>query len=167
MEKKFMIAAVAAMAFLGAPSQAQMAPQAGMPATMPHQAHGPGMMAQHHGMMASSGHHGMGMRHGYQALGLSEQQRAEISRIREESRKSTWDLRGKLIEERVRMQNLHAVEKRDAAEIGRQVMKMAEIRRQLIEASVEAGNRIDALLTKEQKERLRNLGPGHGMMRHG
>jgi len=53
-------------------------------------------------------------------------------------------------------------EKRDPSAIGKQTMKMAELRRQLVEASVDAHNRMEALLTKEQKEQLRSF--RHGWM---
>ncbi|MFZ5615273.1 MAG: hypothetical protein ACOY4L_10705 [Pseudomonadota bacterium] len=53
--------------------------------------------------------------------------------------------------------------KRDPAVIDNQYKKVYDLRRQMIQAQVDAQNRMDAVLTKEQRERFRGYGPG--MMR--
>lgn len=129
--------------------------------------YGPGMMGGYGrgsgwgmgSMMGIPGHGPMGMGP-YHALNLSEQQRAKISQIQDETRRKNWDVMGKLLDEQARLRELFAAEKRDPSAIGKQTMKMAELRRQLVEASVDAHNRMEALLTKEQKEQLRSFGRG-------
>lgn len=111
------------------------------------------------GMMGIGGQGMMGMGP-YYMLDLSEQQRNKITQIQDEMRKKNWDTVGKLMDEQARLRDLYAADKRDPAVIGKQSMKLADLRRQLIEASVDAHNRIEALLGKEQKERLRRFGPG-------
>jgi len=122
---------------------------------------GMGSMMGMMGMMGITGHGAMGV-WPYYALDLSEQQRSKMSQIQDEMRKKNWEVVGKLVDEQARLRDLYAADKRDAAAIGKQTMKIAELRRQLVEASVDAHNRIEALLSKEQKERLRSF--GHGWM---
>jgi Spy/CpxP family protein refolding chaperone len=117
-----------------------------------------GGMGSMMGMMGITGH-GMGL-WPYYALDLNEQQRSKMSQIQDEMRKKNWEVVGKLVDEQARLRDLYAADKRDAAAIGKQTMKIAELRRQLVEASVDAHNRIEALLSKEQKERLRGFGRG-------
>lgn len=118
------------------------------------QAYGPGYGP---GMMGGYGRGGM-MGYGgpLHLLDLNEQQLAKINQIQDETRRKNWSVMGKLQDERAHMRDLFSAEKRDPAAIGKQAMKIADLRRQLLEASVEAHNRIEALLTKEQKDQLRS-----------
>jgi Spy/CpxP family protein refolding chaperone len=123
--------------------------------------YGPGMMGG--GMM--SGMMGGGMMGGMglgplQALDLNEQQQTRINQIRDETRRKNWDTMGKLLDEQARLRDLLAAEKRDPAAIGKQSMKLADLRRQLLEASIESHNRIEALLSKEQRDQLRSYRRG-------
>jgi Spy/CpxP family protein refolding chaperone len=120
--------------------------------------YGYGGMGAMMGMMGIGGHGMMGMGP-YYMLDLNDQQRAKIGQIQDEMRKKNWEVMGKLLDEQARLRDLYVADKRDPAAIGKQSMKVAELRRQLLEASVDAHNRIEALLTKEQKERLRRFGP--------
>ncbi|MFN4351385.1 MAG: Spy/CpxP family protein refolding chaperone [Hylemonella sp.] len=124
--------------------------------------YGPGMMGG--GMMGSGGMMG-GMMGGMglgplQALDLNEQQQTRINQIRDETRRKNWDTMGKLMDEQARLRDLLAAEKRDPAAIGKQSMKMADLRRQMLEASIESHNRIEAVLSKEQKDQLRSYRRG-------
>ncbi len=114
--------------------------------------YGPGMMGG--GMMG-----GMGLGP-LQALDLNEQQQTRINQIRDETRRKNWDTMGKLLDEQARLRDLLAAEKRDPAAIGKQSMKLADLRRQLLEASIESHNRIEALLSKEQRDQLRSYRRG-------
>lgn len=136
--------------------------------------YGPGMMGSGgygHGMMGGyaygqgmmGGGYGPGMMGGgmmgggpLYMLGLSDEQTAKVNQIRDESRRKNWDTMGKMLDESARMRDLMSADKRDPAAIGKQSMKLAELRRQMLEASIESQNRIDALLSKEQKDQLRS-----------
>lgn len=120
---------------------------------------GMGGMGAMMGMMGIGGHGMMGMGP-YYMLDLTEAQRVKIGQLQDEMRKKNWEVVGRMLDEQSRLRDLYAADKRDPAAIGKQSMKIADLRRQLIEASVDAHNRIEALLTKEQKERLRRFGPG-------
>jgi len=119
--------------------------------------YGPGMMGG--GMMSRGMMGGLGLGP-LQALDLNEQQQTRINQIRDETRRKNWDTMGKLLDEQARLRDLLAAEKRDPAAIGKQSMKMADLRRQLLEASIESHNRIEAVLSKEQKDQLRSYRRG-------
>ncbi len=118
---------------------------------------GGGMMGG--GMMDGGGMGGMGLGP-LQALDLNEQQQTRINQIRDETRRKNWESMGKLMDEQARLRDLLAAEKRDPAAIGKQSMKMADLQRQLLEASIESHNRIEALLSKEQRDQLRSYRRG-------
>jgi Spy/CpxP family protein refolding chaperone len=127
--------------------------------------YGPGMMGGYGpGMMEGHGAGMMGMG-AYFALDLSEQQRVKIAQIREEARKKNWDAMGKVIEATAKLRDLYAAQTHDPAAIGMQTLKIAELRRPIIESMVETRDRIDALLTQEQRDRLHSFGPGSMMGR--
>ncbi|MDD3433624.1 MAG: Spy/CpxP family protein refolding chaperone [Tepidiphilus sp.] len=120
---------------------------------------GPGMMGP--GMM------GPGMMGGYgygPALDLTEQQQAEIAQIQEDFRKKQSDLAAKMAAEQAKLNEIYYSGKRDPAAIDNQYKKIYDLRRQMIQNQVDAQNRMDAVLTPEQKERLRGYYGGRGGM---
>jgi Spy/CpxP family protein refolding chaperone len=122
--------------------------------------YGPGMMGGYgrsygHGMMGGM----MGLGPLY-SLDLNEQQLAKINQIQDETRRKNWSVMGKLQDERAQMRDLFLADKRDPAAIGKQAMKIAELRRQMLEAQVDAHNRVEALLSKEQRAQLRSFRRG-------
>jgi Spy/CpxP family protein refolding chaperone len=116
----------------------------------------PGMMGGGPMMM------GMGM---YAALDLTDEQRAKIARIFEDVRKKNWDTMGKVMDESATLRDLYNAPTHDPAAIGRQTVKIAELKRPIIESMVTAHDQIEALLTIEQKDRLRDF--EHGRMMYG
>lgn len=121
--------------------------------------YGSGMMGGYGrgGMMGGYGYGGGMMGLGpWQALDLNEQQLGKITQIQDETRRKNWSVMGKLMDEQAHMRDLFLTDKRDPAAIGKQAMKIADLRRQMLEASVDARNRAEALLTKEQKDQLRS-----------
>ena len=125
---------------------------------------GPGMMGP--GMMGP-GLMGPGMMGGYgygPALDLTEQQQAEIAQIQEDFRKKQSDLAAKMDAEQAKLNEIYYSGKRDPAAIDNQYKKIYDLRRQMIQIQVDAQNRMDAVLTPEQKERLRGYYGGRGGM---
>jgi len=106
----------------------------------------------------------MGM-HMFAALDLTDEQRAKIARIFEDARRKNWDAMGKVMDESAALRDLYNAPTHDVAAIGRQTVKIAELRRPIIEAMVTAHDQIEALLTTEQKGRLRSF--HHGWMTPG
>lgn len=112
----------------------------------------------HHGMMDGQGGMmgGYGM-HRFGGLDLSADQVSKIDKISDDIRKKHWELTGKMMDESVRLRDLRNVEKPDPAAIGKQFAKIQDMRRQMLEQSVDAENRIEVLLSKEQKEQFRRM----------
>lgn len=121
---------------------------------------GPGMMS---GGMMGPGMMGGGMGYGmlYQ-LNLSPDQWNKVNAIHEDLAKKQWDLTGKTREEAYRLRNLMAAEKRDRGAITGQYKKLQELRLQNFQTRLEAQERIDGVLTKEQKGQIRRFAPWWG-----
>jgi Spy/CpxP family protein refolding chaperone len=175
-----------AIALTATSSFAQTAPKADAPSPAPCSCEmGGGMMGGHgqwHGMMGGEGY-GQGMMgggpgmmpggpammgggpgmtgmHMVAALDLTDQQRAKIARILDDARKKNWDAMGKVMDESATLRDLYSAPTHDAAAIGRQTVKIAELRRPIIETMVIAHDQIEALLTSEQKASLRGFHRG-------
>jgi Spy/CpxP family protein refolding chaperone len=122
----------------------------------------PGMMGG--GMMRGYGP-GMGMGSGTMgygplgALNLTDDQRKKIEGIHEEVRRKQWDLMGKMMEERQKFAALFWAEKRDNKAIQEQYKKLQDLRQQHLQLRLEAHDKLEGVLTKEQKEQLRRFGP--------
>ena len=130
---------------------------------------GHGMMNGHgmgHGMMSGHGMgrgmmggHGMG--HGMMGgdaddgPALSSEQRKQMSRIKTALRKHNWALQGDIIDARGDLAELYADETRDAKKIGAAYAEIFDLRRQMIEAVIDAQNRQRLVFTEEQREQLR------------
>lgn len=113
-----------------------------------------GMMGWPDGAMGMMGGYGM---HGYSGLDLSAEQMNKIDKIHDDTRKKHWELMGKIMDEAVRLRELRNAEKPDPAAIGKQYGKIQDMQRQMLEQSVDAENRVEALLTKEQRDRFRKM----------
>jgi len=133
---------------------------------------GPGMMGGQGsgygmgpGMMGGSGR-GSGMMGGYGPgadLNLTAEQRGKISKIQNDARRKQWDLMGKMQDERSQMQELYSLDKRDDATLSKSYRAMSELRNQMFDLSLSAQKQIDAVLTQEQRDKLKRGGQGmHG-----
>ncbi len=101
-------------------------------------------------------------------LDLSDEQRTTIHKIQDELRKAHWRVMGKVMDESSKLRDLYSEEEWDQKRIGAVYGTIFDLRRQLIEARIDAHNRIVAALTKQQREQLKNIRHGHyrrpGMM---
>lgn len=116
---------------------------------------GPGMMGGYNG---GSGM-GPGMMGGYgwePGLGLSAEQQAKINRIQDETRHAHWTLMGSMMDQRAKLRDLYAAPKRDQSAIDEANKTLGKMQRQMYDSSVAARKRIDAVLTKEQRDKLRS-----------
>ena len=126
---------------------------------------GPGMMGGGGmGMMGGAYGAGHGMMAGFRSLNLSDEQRTKIDRIGDETRKKNWELMGRIHEDSNALRDLYYADKPDPAAIGKAYQKIFDLKRQMIETSVEAHNRMEAVLTKEQRDQLKRTRPRGGMM---
>ncbi len=140
------------------------------------------------GMMGGSGGYGMGMGPGmmggygmgpgmmgdhggrwgwYAELGLTADQRAKIEQIHRDLRTKNWALMGKMMDARYKLADLYDADKLDAAAIKAQYKEIEDLRLQMVDAAVDAHNQVDALLTKEQKEKARQWHHGPRWMMGG
>lgn len=118
---------------------------------------GPGMMGP--GMMGS------GMMYGYggmgPALGLSSDQQQKMLQIHQELHEKNWALMGKMYDESAKLRQMFFSDHRDPKAIGEQQQRVFDLQRQMTEAWIDAQNRTEAILTDEQKEKLKQSGwPG-------
>ncbi|HSG56771.1 MAG TPA: periplasmic heavy metal sensor, partial [Paracoccaceae bacterium] len=111
---------------------------------------GPGMggYGMGHGMMGG----GWGM--GPEGLSdLTAEQRTQIAKIRDETRKKHWDLMGKMMDEQARLRDLYDAPKRDSDAIANAHKKVSELQRRIYEDAADAHKRMESVLTKEQQEK--------------
>ena len=125
---------------------------------------GAAMMGPEMGMMGGMGS-GMGMRGGMHAMAignpgalkLTDEQRGKINQLSDELRKKHWAGMGAIMDESGKLRDLYAADKRDPAAIGQVYQRIFDQKRQMIEASIDTQNRIDEILTPEQRDRLRQM----------
>lgn len=116
------------------------------------QGHGPGMMGGY-GM-------GPGMMWGYGSEGLvglklSTEQQKKIAAIRQESFKAMWPLMGKMHEQGYPMHGMFGPGAFDEAAARKAFQNMQEAQKAMFDLQLEARKKIDAVLTKEQRDQLR------------
>ncbi len=102
---------------------------------------------------------GSGAERAFDALGLTDAQRAEANRIRDELRRKNWDLLGKAQDEQAKLRDLYAADKLDRPAIGAAYRRLAELRLQRLENTLEAQEKLETILTPEQRKQLRRWGP--------
>lgn len=135
-----------------------------------------GWGGDHHGMHAMAESKGkkdwsagspMGMQSGHMTarlrkvwnLDLSASQRKKIRAIQRDLRAKTWEHEDAIENVSDKLFDLYRSDKRDAKAIGKVYGEIFDHRRQIIEAQVEAGNKVEDVLTKEQRASLKKWGP--------
>jgi len=108
-----------------------------------------------------------GGQHMARVLGLSEDQRAKVRQIREDTRRKNWDALGQIRSERFKLREMMRGDKVDPEAAIEQKRKVDELKRQLMRSRLEARNQVLALLTPEQREKARafrqhRFGRGNG-----
>jgi len=127
------------------------------------------------GMMGGYGGYGMGpgMMGGYDMgpammggselgvigrLDLNDDQRRQITRVEDDLRKKNWDVMGKMQDEMVNLRDATSGSgKRDRAAILAANKRMSDLRQQMLEDSLDANDKAEALLTPQQREQVRRL----------
>jgi len=122
--------------------------------------YGPGGYGMGPGMMGGYGPGGYGMGPGmmwgygpggYNPLKLSDEQRGKIADIQEDVQRKQWALMSSMHELQFRGRGGEAP---SDAEARKQYQASADLRKQMFENSLDARKRIDAVLTKEQREQM-------------
>lgn len=127
---------------------------------------GPGMMGGYGmgpGMMGGYGiGHGM-MGGGLASLDLSDAQRSQVNQIMDDVRRKNWELLGKTQDEMAKLRDAYASGKPDRTAILGAYRRISDLRLQRIENGLDAREKLEGVLTKEQRDQLRRWGPW-GMM---
>lgn len=100
-------------------------------------------------------------------LGLTEAQRDKIEKLQDEQRRQDGDTLGKFIDEQIKLRALFQTDPVDLKKISAVYGNIGRLQAQRMETQAEHRNRVMAVLTKEQKERLKRWQggePGMGMM---
>ena len=127
---------------------------------------GPGMMGGYEPGYGMG--HGMMGRGNFRELNLSEEQKTKIAQIRHEMRTKQWAVMAEMMDAQDKLQELYDADKQDSAAINKQYKVIEDLRSQMVDNSVDAHNRINSILTKEQREKAREWdGRGYGPMMRG
>lgn len=111
---------------------------------------GPGYMGEHMG----SGHMGMGFNFMHM-LDLSDKQRKSIREIHKATRTQQLSYQDKLAEHSDELYTLYKADKPDAKKISAIYKKIFDIKREQIELNISTRNKAFDVLTKEQKEQIK------------
>ena len=126
---------------------------------------GPGIMGGYGDGMGMGGYgDGMGpwMMGGLalRALGLTAAQEAQVNKISDELRRKNWDLLGKMQDEGAKLRDLYGSDKLDRSAITAAYKRLGDLRQARIENALEAQEKIEAVLTPDQRKELRSRGYG-------
>lgn len=122
----------------------------------------------HMGMMSDmmgGGH--MRMMKKYKKLGLSDEQEQQIYDIQHKLHKQHWSIMGPMIDVRAELRKAHAGDRPDPKSIGAVYGKMFDLKRQMIEATLEANNSAKDVLTEEQIAQMEKMKHKRKKMMHG
>jgi Spy/CpxP family protein refolding chaperone len=120
--------------------------------------HGHGMMDHEHGMM---GGHDTNMMmepnmHLLHALNLSDEQHAKIRKLAGELKHNNWAVQGQLNDESAKLADLYEADHRDTAAISKEYQQVFDLKRRMIENYLDIENRIEDVLTPEQRARMKD-----------
>ncbi len=106
-----------------------------------------------HGFGGMMGGAGLG---GLDRLDLTDEQRSQLTKIEGDLRTKNWELMGKMHDQ---MDDLHDLDsasgKRDRSAILAANKRMTELRQQMLENSLDATEKAEALLTPQQREQFK------------
>ena len=131
--------------------------------------YGHGMMFGHGGGMMDG--YGGGMMGGYdddmmmesprmgiiRSLNLSDGQQSAINKLSDELQHKNWGLLGSIRDEAAKLRDLYEADRRDPAAIGAEYQKIFDLKRQIIESILVTQNKVEDLLTPEQRNQLKEV----------
>jgi len=123
---------------------------------------GYGMMGGYgsgYGMMGMMGPGMMGYGDFY-GLDLSDAQREKINKILDGERKQMWVTMGNMMDAQSKLRDLYDTDQPDPKKVGAVYGEIAKTQQRMIESQVQAQNQIRNVLTKEQREQLREWNRG-------
>jgi Spy/CpxP family protein refolding chaperone len=119
---------------------------------------GPGMMGG--GMMGGGMMGGGGMGRALWSLDLDTAQRKEVLKVQDELRRKNWEVAGKMQDEMAKLRDAYwASEKLDRSATLAAYKRINELRQQRLQNSLDAADKLEKILTAEQREQVRRWGP--------
>jgi len=105
-------------------------------------------------------------------LDLTDDQRAKINKILDDAHHKNWATMGQILDLQAKTRDLNSADKRDVQAIVKVEEQTDQLRRKMLEVHLTAQNQMEAVLTKEQLEQLKQWrrqrsgphGYGPGMM---
>jgi Spy/CpxP family protein refolding chaperone len=91
----------------------------------------------------------------YAGLKLNAEQQRKITEIQQETSKAIWQLMGTMHEQGYHMRGMFAPGVLDEAAARKAFQAMQEAQKAMFDLRLEARKKIDAVLTKEQRDQLR------------
>lgn len=91
------------------------------------------------------------------ALDLSNEQRSKINKLSDELKHNNWAAKGLIMDGSAKLRDLYGADKRDPSAIGKEYQKIFDSERQMIEAVIDTQNRIEELLTPEQRAQMKDM----------
>jgi Spy/CpxP family protein refolding chaperone len=94
-----------------------------------------------------------------ESLNLTDEQRDKIQVMQEENRQKNWATMGQLRTEMFALRRMYFADKVDPNAVAEQQKKVDELRRQMLKSRLESRNRVESLLTPEQRKQFRQYRP--------
>lgn len=94
-----------------------------------------------------------------ESLNLTDEQRDNIQLMQEENRQKNWATMGQLRTEMFALRRMYSADKVDPNAVAEQQKKVDELRRQMLKSRLESRNRVESLLTPEQRKQFRQYRP--------
>jgi Spy/CpxP family protein refolding chaperone len=94
-----------------------------------------------------------------EALNLTDEQREKILAIQEENRQKNWGAMGQMRSEMFALRRMYGADTVDPNAVAEQQKKVDELRRQMLRSRIESHNRVEAVLTPEQRKQFRQYWP--------
>ncbi|WP_420330019.1 Spy/CpxP family protein refolding chaperone [Paraburkholderia mimosarum] len=117
---------------------------------------GPGMMRGYGMGMGPGMGPGAMMSGGWaSSLDLTDEQRTKINQIQDQARKNLWVLMGSMMDQQATLRDLYQAPKRDNAAIDESHKAISALRQKMIDSSIDARKRVEAVLTRKQLDKLR------------
>lgn len=120
----------------------------------------------HHGggmdLMSGEGHMTSRLRSVWK-LKLTKKQKTGIREIQRDLRSKHWNHADSIDVLSDKLMGMYRADTRDVQAIGKVYGEIFEKRRQMIMLGIEAGNKVEKLLTKEQRKKMKKMSPIHMM----
>jgi Spy/CpxP family protein refolding chaperone len=90
------------------------------------------------------------------ALAITDQQQVQINKLADDLRHKNWTTQGLINDESAKLRDLYEADKRDPAAIGKEYQNIFDLKRQMIETYLDTQNRMEEVLTPEQREKMKH-----------